>query len=236
MENFDFGLCFLLIIQIFFFSAINLTAAIGDGGNDVSMIQEAHVGIGIIGHEGNAANAAADFAFTKFKYLQRAFLVHGHWYYTRISFLARYSFYKQIVCFLPLAFYAFYSNFSGMTMYSSNFLLLYNTIYTLVPVVVYGLFEQPYSDKVLLKFPHLYRLSRDKDRHPQRSFLPWAILGIWHSVVIFFTCVWYIEYSISQDKGGSKDVRYFGDLLGGASVMIVNLKILVEARTWNWLV
>ncbi len=43
----------------------NLTAAIGDGGNDISMIQEAHVGIGIIGMEGNAASKAADFAFSK---------------------------------------------------------------------------------------------------------------------------------------------------------------------------
>ena len=43
----------------------NVTAAIGDGGNDISMIQEAHVGLGIIGLEGNAAAKAADFAFTK---------------------------------------------------------------------------------------------------------------------------------------------------------------------------
>ena len=89
----------------------NLTAAIGDGGNDVSMlqvynnigysptkklsmtiptvcyitlsIQEAHIGLGIIGHEGTAAAQASDFAFTKFKYLRRALLVHGHWYYIR---------------------------------------------------------------------------------------------------------------------------------------------------------
>ena len=43
----------------------NVTAAIGDGGNDISMIQEAHVGLGIVGLEGNAAAKAADFAFTK---------------------------------------------------------------------------------------------------------------------------------------------------------------------------
>ena len=46
-------------------------------------IQEAHIGLGIIGHEGTAAAQASDFAFTKFKYLRRALLVHGHWYYIR---------------------------------------------------------------------------------------------------------------------------------------------------------
>ena len=43
----------------------NLTAAIGDGGNDVSMIQEASLGLGIIGVEGDAAAKAADFSFAK---------------------------------------------------------------------------------------------------------------------------------------------------------------------------
>ena len=48
-------------------------------------IQEAHIGLGIIGHEGTAAAQASDFAFTKFKYLRRALLVHGHWYYIRFG-------------------------------------------------------------------------------------------------------------------------------------------------------
>ena len=56
-----------------------LTMAIGDGANDVSMIQEAHVGLGIAGKEGRAAVRSADFAFGKFKHLQRVLLVHGHW-------------------------------------------------------------------------------------------------------------------------------------------------------------
>ena len=89
----------------------NLTAAIGDGGNDVSMIQEANLGLGIIGVEGDAAAKAADFSFAKvrhpllsfddflftnwdfigfqFRYLQRALFVHGQWYYNRLSTLVQ---------------------------------------------------------------------------------------------------------------------------------------------------
>ena len=66
-----------------------VTCAIGDGGNDVSMIQEAHVGLGLIGKEGSAASRSADFAITKFCHLQRLLLVHGHWFYTRQSFLVQ---------------------------------------------------------------------------------------------------------------------------------------------------
>ena len=71
-----------------------LTAAIGDGANDVSMIQEANVGIGIYGKEGRNAALSADFAFAKFKYLQRIILVHGYLYYSRTSYLVQYFFYK----------------------------------------------------------------------------------------------------------------------------------------------
>ena len=60
-----------------------ITAAIGDGGNDVSMIQEAHIGFGIMGREGRAAVRASDVGFSKFRHLARVVLVHGHWYYYR---------------------------------------------------------------------------------------------------------------------------------------------------------
>jgi len=71
-----------------------VTLAIGDGANDVSMIQEANVGIGLFGKEGRNAAVSADFAFAKFKFLRRAFLVHGYLYYTRASALVHYFFYK----------------------------------------------------------------------------------------------------------------------------------------------
>lgn len=71
-----------------------MTAAIGDGANDVSMIQEAHVGLGIFGKEGRNAARCADFAFAKFKFLKRILLVHGYLYYTRAAYLIHYFFYK----------------------------------------------------------------------------------------------------------------------------------------------
>ena len=71
-----------------------VTAAIGDGANDVSMIQEAHVGFGLMGKEGRQAVNSADFAFSKFRFVRRILLVHGHLFYIRVTNLIHYFFYK----------------------------------------------------------------------------------------------------------------------------------------------
>ncbi|MPC48007.1 putative phospholipid-transporting ATPase IF [Portunus trituberculatus] len=87
-------------------------AAIGDGANDVSMIQEAHVGLGVMGKEGRQAVRCADFAFAQFRFLKKLLLVHGHWYYVRVSTLVQYSFYKNVTFITPQLFYAIWNAFS----------------------------------------------------------------------------------------------------------------------------
>lgn len=74
--------------------------AIGDGANDVSMIQAAHVGVGISGVEGLQAARSADVAIGQFRYLRKLLLVHGSWSYQRISKLILYSFYKNIALYM----------------------------------------------------------------------------------------------------------------------------------------
>lgn len=74
-----------------------VTAAIGDGANDVSMIQEAHVGLGIVGKEGRQAARCADYAFAKFCMVKKLLLVHGHYFSTRLAILVLYFFYKNLI-------------------------------------------------------------------------------------------------------------------------------------------
>ena len=71
-----------------------MCAAIGDGANDVSMIQEAHVGLGIFGKEGRNAAISSDFALAKFKYTKRILITHGYLYYTRLAYVVQYFFFK----------------------------------------------------------------------------------------------------------------------------------------------
>merc|ERR1712123_345744 len=134
-----------------------VTASIGDGGNDVAMIQEAHVGLGIMGKEGRAAARSSDFAFSKFKFLQKVVLVHGHWYYYRVALLVHYFFYKNVAAFGCQLFYAFYNNFSIQTLYDSFNLTFYNIFWTSLPVFLYALLEQNRDSKTLLSNPVFYR-------------------------------------------------------------------------------
>uniref|UniRef100_A0A1I7XR13 P-type phospholipid transporter n=1 Tax=Heterorhabditis bacteriophora TaxID=37862 RepID=A0A1I7XR13_HETBA len=77
--------------------------AIGDGANDVSMIQVANVGIGVAGKEGMQAVMACDFAIARFRLMQRLLLVHGHWSYYRLANSFLYLLYKNIVNVIVLA-------------------------------------------------------------------------------------------------------------------------------------
>lgn len=76
------------------------TLAIGDGANDVSMIQMADVGVGISGQEGMQAVMASDFTLSRFKFLEPLLLRHGFWSYDRLSRMVLYFFYKNAVSIL----------------------------------------------------------------------------------------------------------------------------------------
>jgi P-type E1-E2 ATPase len=90
-----------------------ITLSIGDGANDVSMILEAHIGVGIRGKEGTQAVRSADYAISQFRFIQTLLLVHGRWGYQRVSLMICYYFYKNIVLVFTEIYFAFYNGFSG---------------------------------------------------------------------------------------------------------------------------
>ena len=71
-----------------------MTLSIGDGANDVAMIQEANVGCGLFGLEGSQAAMSADYAFGQFRFLTKLLIVHGRWSYLRIADMHANFFYK----------------------------------------------------------------------------------------------------------------------------------------------
>jgi phospholipid-transporting ATPase len=78
----------------------SILLAIGDGANDVSMIQAAHIGIGISGEEGLQAARSADVAIAQFRFLRKLLLVHGAWSYQRVTKTILFSFYKNIALYM----------------------------------------------------------------------------------------------------------------------------------------
>ncbi|GFR47246.1 hypothetical protein Agub_g8931 [Astrephomene gubernaculifera] len=87
--------------------------AIGDGANDVAMIQAADVGIGVMGKEGRQAVNNSDVALPLFRHLVPLLLVHGTLSNERLSRLITYSFYKNLAYWGMLLAFQFYCGFSG---------------------------------------------------------------------------------------------------------------------------
>ena len=82
-----------------------MTLSIGDGANDVAMIQEADVGVGIAGEEGRQAVMSSDYAIGQFRFLQRLILVHGRWSYRRLAETIANFFYKVFSLYISDLYY-----------------------------------------------------------------------------------------------------------------------------------
>ena len=102
-----------------------ITLAIGDGANDVPMLMEAHIGVGIGGNDGTQAVRCSDYAISEFKHLKRLLFVHGRWGYKRISLFICYYFYKNIILVFTELYFVFFNGFSGQVFFP-DFLPKYN--------------------------------------------------------------------------------------------------------------
>lgn len=128
-----------------------LTAAIGDGANDVSMIQEADVGIGIMGKEGLQAARCSDFSIAKFFMLQRLLLVHGHYNTARLSFLVLFYSYKNILITGIMVLFQLYDLYSSTSVYHSLYMWLFDVIYISFSFTFLAISEKPYAEEVLMR-------------------------------------------------------------------------------------
>jgi phospholipid-translocating ATPase len=128
-----------------------VTAAIGDGANDVSMLQEAHVSLGIIGKEGRQAARCADYAFANFSMLKRMILLHGHYFTHRLSLLVLYFFYKNLVLMGCLLYFQADSMFSTQSVYDSLYLTLFNVSYTTLPILFISITEKIHPEENLMR-------------------------------------------------------------------------------------
>ncbi|XP_065115436.1 phospholipid-transporting ATPase IF isoform X3 [Paramisgurnus dabryanus] len=221
-----------------------ITLAIGDGANDVSMIQEAHVGIGIMGKEGRQAVRNSDYAIARFRFLAKLLLVHGHFYYIRIATLVQYFFYKNVCFITPQFLYQFFCLFSQQTLYDSVYLTLYNICFTSLPILVYSLFEQLVHPHVLQTKPALYRDISKNSMLSFKTFLYWTILGFCHAFIFFFGSYILMGEDTTLLGNGqilraNKQLMFgnwtFGTLVFTVMVITVTLKLALETHFWTWM-
>ena len=122
-----------------------ITLAIGDGANDVNMINAAHIGVGISGVEGQQAVSASDYAIGQFKYLKNLLFVHGRESYRKNSYLVCYTFYKNVLFVMPQFWFGFYSAFSGQVFYEKWIYQIFNITFTAFPPIIFAIFDQEHS-------------------------------------------------------------------------------------------
>lgn len=159
----------------------HLTLAIGDGGNDVSMIQEAAVGIGIRGKEGLQAARAADYQVKYFRALQRLLLIHGRYSYYRTSVVAQYSFYKSFLfCVMQIGF-GFFSGYAGVSLFNSLCVAAYNAV-LFVPIVFF-LVDRDITQKTALTQPQAYLMCSEGTMMNFGTMMAWMRRGLWQAVV-----------------------------------------------------
>ncbi|RNA08274.1 putative phospholipid-transporting ATPase IF isoform X1, partial [Brachionus plicatilis] len=214
-----------------------ITCAIGDGANDVSMIQEADVGLGIFGKEGRNAARSSDFAFSQFKYLKRALLVHGYLYYTRLCTLILYFFYKNIVLVNCQIFYAPISAFSVQSLYPLIYMVFYNVFFSAFPIATYGLLEQKIKIKQLEINPAFYKTISKNRGLSLIQFIKWNIAGLWHSIVAYYsTYLLFTSDFISIEPSGKicGEVE-FGSIVFIQVLIMVHIKLFLVWKSINLL-
>ncbi|KAF2400830.1 phospholipid-transporting ATPase [Trichodelitschia bisporula] len=207
--------------------------AIGDGANDVSMIQAAHVGVGISGMEGLQAARSADVSIGQFRYLRKLLLVHGAWSYQRVSKVILYSFYKNVTLFMTQFWYSFQNAFSGQVIYESWTLSGYNVLFTVLPPFVLGIFDQFISARLLDRYPQLYQLSQKGVFFRMHSFFSWVTNGFYHSLLLYVVSQFIFAWDLPQSDGKVAGHWVWGPALYTAALLTVLGKAALVVNIWT---
>ncbi|KAK7322490.1 hypothetical protein VNO77_25871 [Canavalia gladiata] len=206
----------------------DMTLAIGDGANDVSMIQKADVGVGISGQEGRQAVMASDFAMGQFRFLVPLLLIHGHWNYQRLGYMILYNFYRNAVLVLVLFWYVLFTAFTLTTAINEWSTTLYSIIYSSLPTIIVGILDKDLGRRTLLRYPQLYGAGQRHEAYNKKLFVLTMLDTLWQSMVIFWAPLFaYWNSTI--------DVASIGDLWTFGVVILVNLHLAMDVIRWYWM-
>uniref|UniRef100_A0A8D3AJ75 Phospholipid-transporting ATPase n=1 Tax=Scophthalmus maximus TaxID=52904 RepID=A0A8D3AJ75_SCOMX len=197
-----------------------ITLAIGDGANDVGMIQTAHVGVGISGNEGLQAANSSDYSIAQFKYLKNLLLVHGAWNYNRVAKCILYCFYKNIVLYIIEIWFAFVNGFSGQILFERWCIGLYNVLFTALPPLTLGIFERSCRKENMLKYPELYKTSQNAMGFNTKVFWAHCLNGLFHSVILFWFPLKAFQHDTVFGNGRTPDYLLLGNMVYTVSAPI----------------
>jgi magnesium-transporting ATPase (P-type) len=183
------------------------TLAIGDGANDVGMIQEAHIGIGISGLEGQQAVNASDFAIAQFRFLEPLLLIHGRWNFMRMSKAVLFFFYKNAALIGTMMMFSEYCLHSGTPLYDPWVIAVFNFVGGSLPIVLMAVMDRDLPRDYVLRNPQVYASGPNNEFLSLRMTLRWVVLTIVQTIVIY-------QFSASILKLGGGVTSAFLGLMG----------------------
>uniref|UniRef100_A0A452TIB3 Phospholipid-transporting ATPase n=1 Tax=Ursus maritimus TaxID=29073 RepID=A0A452TIB3_URSMA len=166
---------------------------------------------------------ASDYSFSQFKFLQRLLLVHGRWSYVRVCKFLRCFIYKTVASMMVQVWFAFYSGFTAQPLYEGWFLALFNLLYSTLPVLYIGLFEQDVSAQRSLELPQLYTAGQKDELFNYWVFLQALAHGTVTSLVNFFVTLW-----VSHDSAGPvsfSDYQSFAVVVAMSGLLSITMEV-----------
>ncbi|OMJ09008.1 putative phospholipid-transporting ATPase VD [Smittium culicis] len=214
-----------------------ITLAIGDGANDVSMIQAADIGIAISGEEGLQAANASDYTIGRFHYLQNLLLVHGLFNYLRISECILSFFYKNASWALAPVWFAFYCRFSGNMFYEYMYIQLYNLVFTIFPILVLGCIDRPFNYKTAMLYTATYKAGIKNSYFSNTRFLMYMLDGVYQSAVCFFIFYAFVapNAAVQSSNGKVWSIYDMSSGIVGAIVACASLTVGINSWSWTWI-
>ncbi|CAD8146015.1 unnamed protein product [Paramecium octaurelia] len=233
-----------------------ITLAVGDGANDVNMIQEAHIGIGIYGQEGMRAVQASNYAIGQFKCLWKLVLYHGRQNYIRISEMILYFFYKNIIFTIPQFYFAFFCGHTGTSVFDQFFVSFYNTVFTFLPVVIRAIFDEDVfytskrkqtllgsrrikegeqeNDILRQNYPLLYYIGQRNTVFTSEKFFKWFFIGVFQGLACFFSFYFELnDTTFIKPTGLNNDFWFFSMSMSTAIMILVTLKLALNTQFWT---
>ena len=202
------------------------TLAIGDGANDVGMISEADVGIGIQGIEGTEASRASDYSISQFSFLQKLLLFHGREDYRRNSFYIIYEFYKNIVFTAPFIYFGFKTFFSGLAFYDALLIQFFDMLFSVLPMFYFAIMDKEYDTEIYLERPELYKAGLESKYFNNKIFWKNLLLGFIEGLMITLNCCYF--YGIDNQGYIDDDIISLGVIAFSGVVICVNVKVLLR--------
>ena len=216
-----------------------VTLAIGDGGNDVPMIMEAHIGVGIYGEEGLRAVQSSDYAIGEFRFLRELLFSHGRVNYVRISECIHYFFYKNFVLTFNHFIYGLFCNFTGQTIVDDWFITLYNMLFTSLPLGVKAILDiditRDDGDVVYKMLPFIYKENRDNPIFTIPNFILNLFKGLVFSVINCLIVIFSITNTHINKNGKFPGLWFMSVDIYTNILIIVSITLLVTTKFHTWI-